>query len=82
MPVSHGTVIDRVPPEGRHKLQTPLSDAQSGALRTMLTAGLLRPVLDQEIAASLIAAGYVHETFGGQSLTATGEIRAMMENGQ
>jgi hypothetical protein len=60
---------------------TTLGSGQSAALKTMLTAGLLRPVLPDEIAQPLIAAGYVKVTLGGTALTDVGVARAMMENG-
>ena len=81
MPPAQG-ILARVPPESRHKLETPLSATQSGALRTMLTAGLLRPALDAETSEALVAAGYAHQTMGGIALTDEGQVRAMMENEQ
>jgi hypothetical protein len=74
-------IASRVPPEHRQKLATPLSAEQSGALRTMLTAGLLRPALPEETSSALIAAGYAKQTMGGVAMTDLGQVRAMMENG-
>jgi hypothetical protein len=75
-------ILSRVPPESRHKLTTPLSAEHSTALRTMLTAGLLRPALDDETAGALIAAGYARQTVGGLALSDEGQVRALMELGQ
>lgn len=77
-----GSIISRVAPEHRQKLATPLDAAHADALRSMFTAGLLRPVVPSETADALIAAGYAHETFGGLALTDVGQVRAMMELGQ
>ena len=82
MPTPSATVLSRVPPQHRRQLQTPLSAGQAAALRTMLTAGLLRPALDDETKAALASAGYARETPGGFALTDVGQVRAMMENGQ
>ena len=76
------TVVDRVPPEHRQRLKTPLSGEVAGSLRQMLTAGLLRPVLPEDHAAELISAGYARQTLGGLALTDLGAVRGMMENGQ
>lgn len=75
-------IASKVAPEHRQKLTTPLTGGQSSALRTMLSAGLMRPKLDDETSAALIAAGYAKQTFGGVAMTDTGMVRAMMENGQ
>lgn len=75
-------IASKVAPEHRQKLTTPLSAGNASALRTMLTAGLARPVLAEDTANALIAAGYAKQTFGGVALTDVGQVRAMMENGQ
>lgn len=75
-------IASRVAPEHRQKLTTPLTAGQSSALRTMLSAGLMRPVMPQETADALIAADYARQAFGGVAMTDTGAVRAMMENGQ
>ena len=81
MPQAQG-ILARVPPESRHKLATPLSAAHAGALKTMLTAGLLRPALDAETSDALGAAGYARQTMGGLALSDEGTVRAMMELGR
>jgi hypothetical protein len=75
-------IVGRASPEHRQRLQTPLSGQVAGTLRTMLSAGLMRPVVAEDHAAALVAAGYAHQTLGGFALTDTGMVRAMMENGQ
>lgn len=74
-------ILSRVPPEHRQKLQTPLSATAAAALGTMLSAGLLRPALDDETKGALVAAGYAQDKVGGFALTDTGHVRAMMEIG-
>jgi hypothetical protein len=81
MPTPSASVLSRVAPENRAQLQTPLARTEVAALRTMLTAGLLRPALDGETKAALIGAGYVREALGGAMLTDSGAVRAMMEVG-
>jgi hypothetical protein len=78
MPLS---ILSRVAPEHRQRLETPLSDGQRTALRTMLSAGLMRPALDDETKGALVAAGYGRETMGGFTLTDVGQVRAYMESG-
>lgn len=82
MPTPTASVLDRVAPDRREQLHTPLSAGHANALRTMLNAGLLRPKLDKETEDALIAAGYARTALGGTMLTEAGEVRAMMENGQ
>lgn len=75
-------ILNRAPPESRHKLATPLSEAATASLRTMFTGGLLRPVVPPEQAQEMIAAGYAREATGGLTLTDIGQVKAMMELGQ
>ena len=78
MALPPGTLA-RLPPESRAKLATPLSAEHTTALRTMFTAGLLRPLLDPETAGALVAAGYAREGTGGLMLTDEGAARALLE---
>lgn len=81
MAVAPSAIVNRVAPEHRQKLATPISTRATGALRTMLTAGLMRPIVPDEIASELVASGYAHEVAGGLALTGIGQVRAMMEVG-
>jgi hypothetical protein len=75
-------IVDRLAPASRQKLQTPLSDATTAALRQMGVNKLLQPVMTAEMKAELIAAGYGAERLGGFVLSPVGHVRAMMETGQ
>lgn len=75
-------IINRVPPEHRQRLMTPLATDAASALRSMGANKLLRPVMTPEVSDALVAAGYARDTFGGLQLTDSGQVRAMMENGQ
>lgn len=75
-------IAQKVAPEHRSKLHTPLTAEASSALQSMMNLGLMRPVLPDHIADALIQAGYAKQTFGGVAMTDVGQVRAMMENGQ
>ena len=75
-------IINRVAPEDRQRLQTPLTDGTMSALRQMGVNRLLRPVMTPETEQELMAAGYVRQSLGGLQLTDIGQVRAMIEVGQ
>ena len=75
-------IINRVPPEFRFRLRTPLAADALSALRAMGANKLLRPVMSDETSSALIEAGYAKQTVGGVTLTDVGSVRAAMENGQ
>lgn len=79
MPSSSSSPIARAAPEHRIKFASGLGGAQSAALRSLMTAGLLRPSIDDETKSALIAAGYARDALGGTALTDTGGFRAAME---
>lgn len=72
-------IIDRVAPENRQKLYTPL-EASSVSMLVALNQGLLKPAITDAQAAPLVAAGYARQVMGGgYVLTDVGAVRAMME---
>ena len=75
-------IINRVPPEFRIKLHTPLENEAASALRQMGANRLLRPVMTPATEQQLIDAGYARRVLGGVALNDLGQIRAAMENGQ
>ena len=72
-------IMNRVPPEHRQRLLTPLSVAATAALSAMGGNKLLRPVMDEDTSAQLVNAGYAKSTLGGLALTDIGSVRAEME---
>ena len=77
---SVSTTANRTPPQNRQKLMSAIPAAQSSALRTMSTAGVLRPTLDAATVDVLVQAGYVRNVLGGYLLTDEGGFRSTMEN--
>lgn len=75
-------ILNRVPPEHRFKLMTPLATEAQSALIAMGANKLLSPVVSDTVASQLIDAGYARQTTGGLALTDVGQVRSQMENGQ
>ena len=72
-------ILNRVPPEHRQKLLTPVGAEARSVLAQMGANKLMRPVMSVETQSELIAAGYGRETLGGFALSDVGQVRAMME---
>lgn len=75
-------ILNRVAPESRQRLLTPVGAEAASALRQMGGNKLLRPVMSDQAVSELTSAGFVRQSLGGPVLTDSGQIRAMMENGQ
>jgi hypothetical protein len=82
MPAAAHSIISRVSPENRWKLETPIGTATAASLMAISNAGLLRPVIPPDHEEELVNAGYAERVLGGLRLTDTGQVRAQMELGE
>lgn len=81
MPSGVHSIVARVAPENRWKLDTVLSSGVGSSLMSLASKGLLRPTIPADHAQELISGGYVEQTLGGLRMTNTGNMRAVMELG-